>query len=276
MYVVRSLVNTVLSLPWTNYLNFLFQAISPLKSCPSSAPVSASVSSAMVSSPSSDVHKCLDNLQDEWSTCFARIEALLTIKSKTDAILSPVKAPVFKVKSPVASVSKTPFFYPSVSGRSGPDQVPEGQQDFQMKSPLANLYREASFETEPLFSSTSSAPAGSASRPEVDDREDISEAELVTGSDTELRLDQDNIQTEDQSYRETVRGVRSYMGWDFIPDLESSATSSSDNPWAGGRPHPMGKVSVAFPAEEWLCKKFELYHPIWISFKVNGSWRFSI
>ena len=47
------------------------------------------------------------------------------------------------------------------------------------------------------------------------------------------------------------------MGCDFIPDLESSATSSCDNPWAGGRPQPMGKVFVAFPAEEWLCKKFE-------------------
>ena len=218
--------------------------------------MSSSVSSATVSSPS-DLDKRLDNLQDEWSTRFARVEALLTIKSKTDAVFSPVKAPVLKVKSLVASVSKTAFFYPSVSGRSGPDQVPEGQQDFQMKSPLANLYGEASLEPEPLFSSTSGTPAGSAAGPEVDDREDISEGELVTGSDTELPPDQDNIQTEDQSYRETVRGVRSYMGWDFIPDLESSASSSSDNPWAGGRPQPMGKVSVAFPAEEWLCKKFE-------------------
>ena len=42
--------------------------------------------------------------------------------------------------------------------------------------------------------------------------EDISEGELVTGSDTELPADQDNILTEDQSYRETVRGIRSYMG----------------------------------------------------------------
>ena len=115
----------------------------------------------------------------EWSTRFASVEALLTIKSKTDAVFSPVKAPVLKVKSLVASVSKTPFFYPSVSGRSGPDQVPEGQQDFQMKSPLANLYGEASLEPEPLFSSTFGTPAGSAAGPEVDDREDISEGELL-------------------------------------------------------------------------------------------------
>ena len=47
------------------------------------------------------------------------------------------------------------------------------------------------------------------------------------------------------------------MGWNFIPDLESSATSSSDNPCAGSRPQPISTVSVAFPAEEWFCKKFE-------------------
>ena len=92
------------------------------------------------------------------------------------------------------------------------------------------MYGESSLEREP-FSSTSGAP-------------------VVTGSDTELPPDQEHIQTEDQSYRETVRGVRSYMGWNIIPYLESSATSSSDNPWAGGRPQPVGKVSVAFPAEE--------------------------
>ena len=137
------------------------------------------------------------------------------------------------------------------------DQVPEDQQDFKIKSPLENLYGKSNLEREPLFSTTSGTPAGSAPGPEVDDREDIGEGELVTASDTELPPDQENIQTEDQSYRETVRGVRSYMGWDFIPDLESSATSSSDNPWAGGRPQPVGRVSVAFPAEEWLCKKFE-------------------
>ena len=229
----------------------VIKAVSPLKTRLSSAPVSATVTSASVSNPSSDLDKRLDRLQGEWSTCFARIEALLTMKPKTDAVFSPVKAPVLEAKSPVASVSKTPFFYPSISGRSGPDQVPEGQQDFQMKSPRANLYDEASLEPKPLFLSISSATAGSAARPEVDDREDISEGELVTGSDTEFPLDQDNIQTEDQSSRETVRGVGSYMGWDFIPDLESSATSSSDNPWAGGHPQPVGKVSVAFPAEEW-------------------------
>ena len=108
--------------------------------------MSASVTSASVSNPSSDLVKRLDSLQDEWSTRFARIEALLTMKPKTDAVFSPVNTPFLKAKSPVASVSKMPFFYPSLSGRPGPDQVPQGQQDFQMKSPLANLYGETSLD----------------------------------------------------------------------------------------------------------------------------------
>ena len=241
MYVVRSHVSSVLSLLWNKYLNFLFpniklerkrkaeaskdtelvdpqdvsviKAVSPLKNCPSSARVSASVNSAAVSSLS-DLDKRLDNLQDEWATLFARNEALLTMNTKTDVVFSPVKAPVHKARSPVASVSKMPFFYPFVSDRSGPDQVPEDRQDFKMTSPLENLYGESNLECEPLFSTTSGAPASSAAGPEVDDREDI-------------------------------------------PDLESSASSSSDNPWAGGCPQPVGKISVAFSAEEWLCQKIE-------------------
>ena len=199
----------------------VIKAVSPLKNRPSSAPVSASVISATVSSPSSDLDKCLDNLQDEWSTCFARIEALLTMKSKTDAVFSPVKASVHKARSPEvrSSVSKTPFFYPSVSDWSGLDQVPEDQQDFKMKSPLDNLYVDSNLEREPLLSTTSCAPAGSAAGLEVDDREDISEGELVTSSGTELPQDQDNIQTEDQSYRETVRAVRFIWGGTLFQTL---------------------------------------------------------
>ena len=74
----------------------VIKAVSPLKNHPSSAPVSAYISSAMVSSPSTDLDKRLDNLQDEWATHFARIEALLTMKPKTDAVFSPVKVPVNK------------------------------------------------------------------------------------------------------------------------------------------------------------------------------------
>ena len=47
--------------------------------------------------------------------------------------------------------------------------------------------------------------------------------------------DSDRAISEDQNYRETVRGVRAFMGWTHIPDLEYSPASRTDNPWVG---HP--------------------------------------
>ena len=35
----------------------------------------------------------------------------------------------------------------------------------------------------------------------------------------------------EQSYRETITGIRSFMGWTDIPDFESSSPSAADNPW---------------------------------------------
>ena len=44
------------------------------------------------------------------------------------------------------------------------------------------------------------APAGSAAGLKQDDGYDVSDGELITGSDTELPLDCDQIQSKDQSY----------------------------------------------------------------------------
>ena len=81
-------------------------------------------------------------------------------------------------------------------------------------------------------------------------------------SELEDQPDQDNVESdramsEDQNYRETVRGVRAFMGWSHIPDLEFSPSSRADNPWVGHRSQPVGKVSVNLPPEDWLCKKLE-------------------
>ena len=81
-----------------------------------------------------------------------------------------------------------------------------------MKSPIQDFYPDANFKQEPLFLSPSGALAGSTAGLEQDDRDDVSDGELITRSDTELPPDSDQIQSEDQSYRDTVRGVRSYMG----------------------------------------------------------------
>ena len=63
--------------------------------------------------------------------------------------------------------------------------------------------------------------------------------------------------SEDANYRETIRGVRSFMGWHQIPDFDSASSSLDDNPFAGSRVKPTGKVSVKLPVDEWLCRKFE-------------------
>ena len=61
--------------------------------------------------------------------------------------------------------------------------------------------------------------------------------------------------SEEQSYRETMRGIRSYVDWNYISDIDSGATTSEDNPFAGPKLYTPGKVSVNLPTDEWLCKK---------------------
>ena len=47
------------------------------------------------------------------------------------------------------------------------------------------------------------------------------------------------------------------MGWHQIPDFNSASSSLDDNPFAGSRVKPTGKVSVKLLVHEWLCRKFE-------------------
>ena len=79
--------------------------------------------------------------------------------------------------------------------------------------------------------------------------------QLVQGELPEDSTDQDL--SEDANYWETIRGVRSFMGWHQISDYDSTSSSLDDNPFAGSRAKPTGKVSVKLPVDEWLCKKFE-------------------
>ena len=65
--------------------------------------------------------------------------------------------------------------------------------------------------------------------------------------------------SEEASYRETIRGVRSFMGWHKILEFDS-VSSSDDNPFAGPQIQPTGKVSVKLPVDDWLCKKMENFN----------------
>ena len=68
-------------------------------------------------------------------------------------------------------------------------------------------------------------------------------------------------QTEDMSYRETVRSVRSLMGWHHIPTFETDYTEpdKSNNPLKGKNPNKPTRISVAMPPDDWLCQKLERF-----------------
>ena len=82
----------------------------------------------------------------------------------------------------------------------------------------------------------------------------VEEGELLDELDATI-TDPDQSLSEEQSYRETMRGIRSYMGWTHIPDIDSNAGTSDDNPFAGPKLQIPGKVSVQLPTDEWLCRK---------------------
>ena len=66
-------------------------------------------------------------------------------------------------------------------------------------------------------------------------------------------------QMEDMNYRETVRSIQSFMGWNHIPTFESdlSEPDKSNNPWKGKLPKRPARISVAMPPDDWLCQKLE-------------------
>ena len=80
------------------------------------------------------------------------------------------------------------------------------------------------------------------------------EGEFSEDSDQTV-TDQDQPVSEEQNYRDTVQGICSFMGWSYLPDIDSTANTSEDNPFAGPKTVAPGKVSVKMPTEEWLCRK---------------------
>ena len=81
----------------------------------------------------------------------------------------------------------------------------------------------------------------------------------LDSEDGELSESETDKPEEEMSYREMVRSIRAFMGWNFIPDfeLEYSDPDKSNNPWHGKNPRSTSKVSVAMPADDWLCQKLE-------------------
>ena len=68
----------------------------------------------------------------------------------------------------------------------------------------------------------------------------------------------DQAHSEEQTYRETITGIKSFMGWNTslmcikVPQIEMIS------PFAGSLlQQPVGKISVNMPTDDWLCKKLD-------------------
>ena len=91
------------------------------------------------------------------------------------------------------------------------------------------------------------------------DEGEVSDLES-TGPDREELLDVDQELTAEQTYRETLRGGRSFVAWNDIPEFDFSSSSQDDNPFTGSKSSHTEKVSVKVPVDEWLCIKMQKFN----------------
>ena len=169
----------------------------------------------------------------------------------TNAMQDVSKSAIRPVQGPGTSdVATQPLQAPGAGTATQPPQAPgAGPEVLPTSNDPAQLDQSLS------GGRTAEVAGESESEPELD-REPASPASAnAQGELPEDANDQDL--SEDANYRETIRGVRSFMGWHQIPDFDSASSSLDDNPFAGSRVKPAGKVSVKLPVEEWLCRKFE-------------------
>ena len=209
-------------------------------------------------------------MDKKWAERFNRLEALFlakTVDPPRDPLFSTVK--VTPAHAPPANVVRTdPFIKPQTQTSQPTDPAGDSATDSSLHK---SGVKASSAQPDPPASATVKKHLSSAfdvSRKESSSSDDDSDSSSdqppldILPEEGELSdeleanfSDQEQSLSEEQSYRETMRGIRSYMGWDHIPDIDSGTTTSEDNPFAGPKPHAPGKVSINLPTDEWLCRK---------------------
>ena len=228
---------------------------------------SASKKKSSSSKPSAEDLKHLD---EKWAERFSRLEAMLLAKTFTVPVELVVKP------APDVTTSQKPFFDPGASTsklaveKSGPGLVQvTGEAVEEMETATQPLGAPGTgIATQPVQAPGSFPEVQPTGEGDVSAASD-SEADQLsdTGSlDDEIHRDQsadrevskdgpDSEPTEEANYRETMRGVRSIMNWHKVPEFETVSSTADDNPFAGARVRPTGKVSVKLPVDDWLCRK---------------------
>ena len=234
---------------------------------------SASKKKSSSSRPSTEDLKQLD---DKWAERFSRLEAMLLAKTFTVLV-----EPVVKPASDVTPTQK-PFFDPGATTSNLPveNSLPVDRSGPCLDQATSIAVEEMQTATQPL-----GAPgAGIATQPvqapgSFPEVQHTGEVDLSAASDSEAdqfsetssldcdihrdrSADKDASRdgpetepTEEANYRETMRGMRSFMNWHRVPEFETVSSTADDNPFAGTRVQPTGKVSVKLPVDDWLCRK---------------------
>ena len=161
----------------------------------------------------------------------------------------------------------------STQGRTGPDTA--SQKHKSTGKPSSDSHRPSTLPAEasdhppsdrPFSSTGSFSPTSQKGRKDsISSLDSDTQSQLSDTPPVELfveegdlsddqEFDQELPTSEEQTYRETMRGIRSFMGWSHIPDMDSS-NPSDDNPFAGPKAPAPSKISVQMPTEDWLCRK---------------------
>ena len=161
----------------------------------------------------------------------------------SDVATQPLQAPGAEVATqPLQATGGGTATQPAQAPRAGPEVLPTGIDSIQLNQSLPGV-RPDEFASE------------SESETEMNGEPASPTSVNVQGELPEDSTDQDL--SEDANYRETIRGVRSFMGWHQIPDYDSTSSSLDDNPFAGSQAKPTSKVSVKLVVDELLSRKFE-------------------
>ena len=221
----------------------------------------------------------LEAMDQRWSERFSRLEAFFVSKSLEGShpTFQTIKMPT---KTPPASAVKgsDPFLQPQASdhtaGRSGlaTDQTCVPKNDRLQSSDIQQPTNRTLSDLSPTAPHQVPGPSGWQSGQNSDNdmdtdsdgalshhqTEHIIEDEEFSDPDNDIpNADTDQALSEEQSYRETVRGIRSFMGWNHVPDIDNTSSATDDNPFATSTQQPSGRVSVKLPTDEWLCKKMD-------------------
>ena len=161
----------------------------------------------------------------------------------------------------------------STQGRTGPDTASQKQK--WTGKPSTDTHRPSTLSAEasdhppsdrPYSSTGSFSPTPHKGRKDsISSLDSDTQSQLSDTPPVELFVEEGDLSddqefeqelptSEEQTYRETMRGIRSFMGWSHIPDMDSS-NPSDDNPFAGPKAPAPSKISVQMPTEDWLCRK---------------------